>query len=87
MKVHGPQFKSISAYQNQLQHRKKSQQNKPEKDQLQISQEAKQLQNYEKNKIKRSAYVQEIKQAVQSDKYKIDYEQTARNMIDFWSKK
>lgn len=56
------------------------------KDQVEISSQAKQLQEAKKPNEQRAKYVQEIKNAVQSGEYKIDVEATARKMIDFFTK-
>ena len=76
--------KFIHTYRNQQQ---KQVPKKLEKqaDQLKISEAAKKLQQTETH-AERSQYVAEIKQRVQSGQYKIDYEQTAQKMIDFWTK-
>lgn len=57
-----------------------------QQDQLEISSEAMKLQENTKVNAKREAYVQEIKNRVESGQYEINYEKTAQKMIDFWSK-
>lgn len=57
-----------------------------QKDQLEISSQAKQLQESGKAQASRQEFVQDIKNAVESGDYKINYEKTAQKMIDFWSK-
>jgi len=86
MKIQGPQLRSMNAYHKQLQPKRESKQKELTRDQLNISREAQQLQKSDQASIKRSEYVQKIKQAVQSGEYKVDYEKTAQKMIDFWSK-
>jgi len=83
MKIQGPN-PFINAYRNQQQKQivKKSEQ---PKDQLDISTKAKQLQSQDVSSIERSKRVTKIKQLVQSGEYKIDYQQTAQKMIDFWT--
>lgn len=86
MKIQGPHLNHINAYKNQLQKNRESPYNKHRKDQLNISPEAKQLQQTKKMNNKRSEYVQQIKNEVESGKYKINYERTAQKITDFWSK-
>lgn len=56
------------------------------KDHVEISSQAKQLQELEKTNVQREKYVQEIKNAVQSGEYKVNAEETAKKMIDFFTK-
>ncbi|SET09429.1 anti-sigma-28 factor, FlgM family [Oceanobacillus limi] len=86
MKIYGPNSTNFNPYKNQLQKQSAYEKNVNQKDQLEISSAAKQLQESEKVHPKREAYVQEIKNAVESGEYKIDHEKTAQKMIDFWSK-
>jgi len=86
MKIQGPHLKNINTYKNQLKQNRELRQNDSKRDQLNISSEAKQLQETKKTTMKRSEYVQQIKNEVQSGKYQINYEKTANKMIDFWSK-
>lgn len=83
MKIQGPN-PYINTYKNQQQKQAPIKAER-QKDELKISTEAKKLQKNEVQ-LERSKYVAEIKQRVQSGQYKIDYEQTAQKMIDFWSK-
>ena len=56
-------------------------------DQLNISAEAKHLQQQTTVSAERAAYVKEIKQLVQSGEYKVNHEKSAQKMIDFWTGK
>ena len=63
------------------------QKNDKHRDELNISAEAKKLQKNDAYAVERSKYVAEIKKLVQSGEYKVDYDKTAQEMIDFWSKR
>lgn len=84
MKIQGPN-PYINTYRNQQQKHvpKKSTQ---QQDEINISAQAKKLQQNKPN-LERSQYVAEVKERVQSGKYKIDYELTAQKMIEFWSRR
>ena len=86
MKIDGPNAARLTAYKNQLQQQTEPKKATNRKDQLNISSEAKQLQETKKTATKRAAYVENIKNAVESGQYKVNYEKTAQKMIDFWSK-
>jgi len=85
MKVHGPNS-YMQLYRNQMrqQHVKKSER---KNDQLDISLEAKHLQMQQAQSVEREKYITELKQLVQSGEYKVNYDKTAQEMIDFWSRK
>ncbi|TQS74833.1 flagellar biosynthesis anti-sigma factor FlgM [Ornithinibacillus gellani] len=86
MKINGPNQTHFNPYNNQLQkHDRKVSQYK-QQDQLEISSEAKELQESEKLHPKREAYLQQLKKDIQTGNYEINYEKTAQKMIDFWSK-
>ncbi|OZU88802.1 flagellar biosynthesis anti-sigma factor FlgM [Virgibacillus indicus] len=87
MKINGPNQTNFNPYKNQIQKQNEVKKEINKKDQIEISSHAKQLQENEKPNAKRAAYVQEIKNAVESGEYKINHEKTAQKMIDFWSKK
>jgi len=57
-----------------------------QKDQLNISNQAKQMQETKHQEMKRSEYVKNIQHSVQSGEYKVDHEKLAQKMIEFWSK-
>lgn len=85
MKIQGPN-PLINAYKQQRQNHITNK-NKHQKDQLNISTEAKKLQQHKHYNIERSKYVDEIKQLVQSGEYKVEHDKTAQKMIDFWTKR
>ncbi|WP_042142641.1 flagellar biosynthesis anti-sigma factor FlgM [Paucisalibacillus sp. EB02] len=86
MKVNGPNQTNFNPYKNQIQKQMEMKKVGKQQDQLEISSEAMKLQENTKVNAKREAYVQEIKNRVDSGQYEINYEKTAQKMIDFWSK-
>lgn len=54
------------------------------KDQVDISQTAKSLQKNQQYEMDRKKYVQEIKSQVNNGDYKVNHEQLAEKMIEFW---
>lgn len=52
-------------------------------DKIDISFEAKKLQENGVGSLDRATKIAEIKQLVQNDEYEVNYDQTARGMIDF----
>ncbi|PAV31013.1 flagellar biosynthesis anti-sigma factor FlgM [Virgibacillus profundi] len=87
MKINGPNQSNFNPYKNQIQKQMDYKKETNKQDQIEISSQAKQLQENEKPNAKRAAYVQDIKNAVDSGEYKINHEKAAQKMIDFWSKK
>lgn len=86
MKINGPNHTNFNPYKQQIQKQTDEKKEFNHKDQIQISSAAKQLQESGKTSEKRTAYVQEIKEAVDSGTYKVDPERTAEKMLKFWSK-
>lgn len=84
MKIQGPQ-PLLNTY-KQLQQQQITKKNPQYQDQLNISAEAKKMQQNQFHELKRSEYVEEIKDKVQSGEYKVDSEKTAQKMINFLSK-
>lgn len=76
----------INAYRNQQQKHVTKKDLNQKDDQLNISQEAKNLQKSDTHSMERTKHVAEIKKLVQSGEYKIDFDKTAQKMIDFWAK-
>lgn len=84
MKIQGPN-PILNAYQKQQQKvydKKRTEQ----KDKIDISQTAKSLQKNQQYEVNRQNHVQQIKEQVQQGEYKVNYEQLADKMIDFWSR-
>lgn len=86
MKIHGSNQANFNPYQKQIQKQAEYKKEINQKDQLEISSQAKQLQKNDKPNAKRAAYVQEIKNAVESGEYQVNHEKTAKKMTDFWLK-
>ncbi|RLL47123.1 flagellar biosynthesis anti-sigma factor FlgM [Oceanobacillus piezotolerans] len=87
MKINGPNPTNFNPYKKIMEKQAAQQKEMKKQDQVEISEQAKQLQETDKPNAKRAAYVQEIKQAIQSGEYKVNAEKTAQKMIDFWSSK
>lgn len=86
MKINGTNQVNFNPYKQHLQKQAEQKTSGSKSDNLQISPEALKLQEKNKPMEKRTAYVQELKQAVESGDYKVDYEQTAEKMLEFWKK-
>ncbi|GIO23869.1 flagellar biosynthesis anti-sigma factor FlgM [Oceanobacillus sp. J11TS1] len=87
MKINGPNPTNFNPYKQAF---KKSQEIESEsykKDSIEISHEAKKLQKQDQPDQKRAEYVNEIKQKIDANQYKIDYEKLAQKMRDFWTGK
>lgn len=85
MKVNGPNQTNFNPYKNQI-HKQMEVKKASKHDQLEISTEAMKLQENTKVSAQREAYVQEIKNRVESGQYEINYEKTAQKLAEFWSK-
>lgn len=85
MKIQGPNQPNFNPYKNIIQ-KQATMKDVAKKDHVEISSQAKQLQELEKTNVQREKYVQEIKNAVQSGEYKVNAEETAKKMIDFFTK-
>lgn len=86
MKINGPNQTNFNPYKNQIQKQMDLKKAVKQQDQLQISSQAMQLQENTKVNAQRDAYVQEIKNRVESGEYEIDHDIVAKKMINFWSK-
>lgn len=86
MKIHGTNRSHINPYYDQQQKLKQSAK-KQTKDQLEISNAAKKLQQNKQISNKRQSYIQEIKQQIESGEYKVQYGKTSQKLIDFFTSK
>ncbi|WP_099159874.1 flagellar biosynthesis anti-sigma factor FlgM [Virgibacillus ndiopensis] len=86
MKIHGPNQTNFNPYKNNMQKQTDLKKGTNQQDQLQISNQAKRLQENVKPNAERAAYVQDIKKAVESGEYQVNPEKTAQKMIAFWTK-
>ncbi|MFS0674200.1 flagellar biosynthesis anti-sigma factor FlgM [Ornithinibacillus sp. 179-J 7C1 HS] len=85
MKINGPNQTNFNPYKNQIQKQMDLKKAVKQQDQLQISSQAMQLQENTKVNAQRDAYVQEIKNRVESGEYEINHDIVAKKMINFWS--
>ncbi|SIS42965.1 flagellar biosynthesis anti-sigma factor FlgM [Salimicrobium flavidum] len=84
MKINGPNQTNWNPYQKQVHQQKQVQQN-PNQDKLEISKEAKSMQESEKVSTPRSERIDELKAQVDNGTYKPDPSVTARKMVNFFS--
>ncbi|MCT1902285.1 flagellar biosynthesis anti-sigma factor FlgM [Oceanobacillus sojae] len=87
MKINGPNPTNFNPYKQALKDRQTIESESYKKDSIEISPEAKKLQKQEQPDEKRAEYVNEIKQKIDSNQYKINYEKLAQKMHDFWTGK
>lgn len=85
MRIHGPNQTNFNPYREHANKSEKLQKDHNQEDHLEISSEAKELQGKTKPETQRAKHVQAIKNAVQSGKYEINHEKTAKQMVKFWS--
>ncbi|GAA0428425.1 hypothetical protein GCM10008934_17660 [Virgibacillus salarius] len=86
MKINGLNQPNYNPYKQQI-NKQVEVKHDMKKDQIEISNQAKQLQEDEKPNPARSARVEKLKEAVEAGEYKLNYDKTAEKMIDFWSGK
>jgi negative regulator of flagellin synthesis FlgM len=86
MKINGTNQTNFNPYKQHIQKQAEVKKDIQTKDQIEISSQAKELQEKDKASEKRASYVQEIKQAVDSGSYKVNPEKVAQKMLEFWSK-
>lgn len=84
MKIQGP-HPFINTY-KQSQQQQLTKKSPDQKDQLDISSQAKKMQQHQLYESKRAEYVNDIKHLVQSGEYKVDHEKLAEKMMKAWSK-
>lgn len=86
MKINGVNGANLNPYQKQMQKQQQLQSSQP-KDKLEISNEAKQLQEGNGIVQARKEKVENLKQQVKSNEYDVNPKKTAEKMIDFWANK
>ncbi|GGM35459.1 hypothetical protein GCM10011351_21950 [Paraliobacillus quinghaiensis] len=85
MKIQGPNHSKFNPYQKQLNKQAEMPKDKQVKsDQLQISDQAKKMQENQNVQPEREARVNQIKQAVENGTYEIAPKQTAEKLLNFW---
>ncbi|MEQ6377578.1 flagellar biosynthesis anti-sigma factor FlgM [Bacillaceae bacterium S4-13-58] len=87
MKIHGPNHMNMNPYKKQIQKQAELEQSGKQQDKIEISSEAKQMQEANQAVEARQKKVAEIKQQIESGEYQIDPKATAQKMIDFWTNK
>jgi negative regulator of flagellin synthesis FlgM len=85
VKISGSNFNHINPYQKQLQKQVSIQKSQLKEDKVEISSKAQELLKGNPIEEARKQEVENIKKAVQSGEYQINYEQTAKKMLEFWS--
>ncbi|SES71905.1 negative regulator of flagellin synthesis FlgM [Salinibacillus kushneri] len=87
MKIDGSNSVHLNPYQKQYQKQQSVNQSKKSEDKLEISNQAKEMLKGNEVKEARQKQIQQIKHDVQTGNYKVNYQETAQKMIDFWSNK
>lgn len=87
MRIQGTNQTNFNPYKNHMQKQTEYKKSQNQSDQLEISKQAKKLQENNQSSTERMKYVQEIKREVDSGTYRVDSEKTTKKMIDFWSRK
>ncbi|WP_018922005.1 flagellar biosynthesis anti-sigma factor FlgM [Salsuginibacillus kocurii] len=72
-------------YRQQIDKQQAQNQQPGKKDQLEISETAKEMQQGEKTGDVRQDKINELKQKIDAGEYNVDPRQTAQNMYDFWT--
>ncbi|MFC0013575.1 MULTISPECIES: flagellar biosynthesis anti-sigma factor FlgM [Allobacillus] len=86
MKINPLNNPKINAYKPQVQQQQQQTQSKNQAtDKVQISEEAKQLQQSNPIVEARQEKVENLKQEVQKGTYQLDPKQTAEKMVEFWN--
>ncbi|UFT98551.1 flagellar biosynthesis anti-sigma factor FlgM [Radiobacillus kanasensis] len=87
MKIQGPNHSNFNPYQKQIQKQHEIKQEITKHDKVQISNQAKQLQENTKPDPARLEKLEALKKAVDAGTYQVDAKETAKKMLDFWSNK
>lgn len=87
MKIHGPNPTNFNPYKQAFKDKQTAESEASKKDSIEISNEAKKLQKQDQPNEARAAYVNEIKQKIESNQYEINYDKVAQKMHDFWTGK
>ncbi|MFS0750797.1 flagellar biosynthesis anti-sigma factor FlgM [Oceanobacillus sp. 1P07AA] len=85
MKINGPNPTNFNPYKQSIQPKPEQKSDAYKKDQIEISSKAKQLQESASDP-KRAAYLEELKNKIDAGEYKVDYDQTAQKLMNFWKK-
>ncbi|AUJ23289.1 MULTISPECIES: flagellar biosynthesis anti-sigma factor FlgM [Virgibacillus] len=87
MKINGPNQSDFNPYHKQQLPKQMEVKQTMKKDQLEISNEAKQLHEDNRENKTRTAKIDRLKEMIESGEYKMNYDQTAQKLIDFFTGK
>ncbi|WP_181347259.1 flagellar biosynthesis anti-sigma factor FlgM [Thalassobacillus sp. CUG 92003] len=87
MRINGPNQTNLNPYQKQINKQAELQKAGTKADKIEISKQAKDLQESSKPDPARQKQVEAIKQRVDAGEYKGDHDVSAQKMIDFWNKR
>lgn len=86
MKIQGSNFSKINAYQNQIQNQKHHDKSlKQQADQINISNEAKSLQENQQLTSERKTEIQKLKTAIKTGEYEKNYQEMASKLLKYWT--
>ncbi|WP_028783770.1 flagellar biosynthesis anti-sigma factor FlgM [Thalassobacillus devorans] len=85
MKINGPNHTGLNPYQKQLNKQTEIRKASQKEDKVEISHQAKNLQENARPDAAREKKVAEIKHVIDQGEYKINAEKTAKKMIQFWN--
>ncbi|MBM7551436.1 flagellar biosynthesis anti-sigma factor FlgM [Thalassobacillus pellis] len=85
MKINGTNQSNFNPYQKPVNKQAEVKKAVLQEDNIQISSQAKQLQESTKVQAEREKKVAELKQAIDNGSYKVDSEAAAKKMIEFWN--
>ena len=84
MKIQGLNFSKINAYQNQIQNQKHHDKSLKQKaDQINISNEAKSLQENQQLTSERKTEIQKLKTAIKTGEYEKNYQEMASKLLKY----
>ncbi|MGP4061263.1 flagellar biosynthesis anti-sigma factor FlgM [Halobacillus litoralis] len=87
MKINGPNQTNFNPYQKQVNKQESMKNQQKSEDKVEISNQAKQMQESGKPDPARQKLVNQIKADVDTGNYRVDSQATAKKMFDFWSSK
>lgn len=86
MKINGTNHTNFNPYKNIVQKQNEIKDSIQKADKLQISNEAKSMLEKHQPNNDRVQHIKNLKEAIQSGQYEVNFEKTADKMIDFWTK-
>ncbi|MFG6147987.1 flagellar biosynthesis anti-sigma factor FlgM [Halobacillus sp. B23F22_1] len=86
MKINGPNHTNFNPYQKQInQQNNLKNSSKQQQDKVEISDHGKALQGADRTSEERQKYIDEIKAQIEDGSYKVDSNQAAKNLVDFFT--